>query len=474
MRKLFHYSLLIGLVCALLGFAPKLSLSQSPAEINKQEISKYAALDEAYAAEDWQKALALAREYLMESPDNPDLWQKLGLTLAETEAWLEAEEAFQKSLSLKPDDPKALRILALTQVKLEHSSAVDTLKKAIVANPNDDVLLFHLGKLYDAQNKIEEAAKAYESAYELKLDNLEYLTAATRIYFDRGEHEKATALTQKALEHNPGNGILISNHIVGLYRSGRYAEVVEAVEKESQHSKDDILLIHQARALIALNRYSEAEALMRANVEQAARGAQDLQRLELARAIWANSCTTQAHKTCNHKDEDACCLREREAHQTLKKINHQPVLEKDEYKLTMGLSSALNNELEDAEAILRAASHGQMASTNANALAALAVTLYLYSDAKDKAASLRLYREAVDASADFAALDKLQKQRHWPERAVDILKNIQAEIDGKDKAKQASCACRSTLAKNTTSPALAAFLLATLLILGLALRRRKA
>lgn len=74
--------------------------------------------------------------------------------------------------------------MLITEGRSEH--AEKEIKKEIEKNPENEILYYELGFLYDELNENDKALKAYESAIDLKPDYYEALFNAGAIYYNKG------------------------------------------------------------------------------------------------------------------------------------------------------------------------------------------------------------------------------------------------------------------------------------------------
>jgi len=89
---------------------------------------------------------------------------------------------------------------------------------------------YQLGRYYQAQNRFDEAVKAYERAVALKNDYVEAANALATSYAMQGRYELAIARLEAAIERSPGVGYLHNNLGYIYYLQGRYASAIASLE----------------------------------------------------------------------------------------------------------------------------------------------------------------------------------------------------------------------------------------------------
>ena len=281
--------------------------------------------------------------------------------------------------------------------------------------------------------------------------------------------------TEAALKRGIENPILYLNLTSALNFLGEYEKTIEWADKGIEKNQDPGLKLAKGEALYRLGRIDEASKILNEASHSIEEGSVMWPRMAyyLARVMLVEPCKDGSDGTCL-TDDDACCVKAQKAASLLESAGKRKFLLNDSnYDVFLGLAYMMSGDLEKAEAILSKATHGDMNQDNASALAALAVTLYQFSDAKDKAAAMQYYRQALDASPDFADTQKVLKTRLWPQKAVDILGQIKAESEKPVKSKS-GCGCEISAPGNGNSAPITG-MLGILGILGLmlGLRRRR-
>jgi len=126
---------------------------------------------------EFEKGIALVKELLEKSPDNPDALNFIGYSYVERGINLEeAENMIQKALTLKPDDPYIMDSLAwLYYTKKDYQKALEIQKKVVLKVKDDATILEHMGDILFALGEKKEAKDYYKKALENEAENINLL-----------------------------------------------------------------------------------------------------------------------------------------------------------------------------------------------------------------------------------------------------------------------------------------------------------
>ncbi len=116
-----------------------------------------------------EAALVQMREILRRDPDNPAALNFLGYTLAETGRDLgEAERLVRRALELKPDNGAYLDSMGWIHFRRgEVRKAIDYLERASRLEPDEPVIIDHLGDAYQQANRPVDAERTWKRALEV-------------------------------------------------------------------------------------------------------------------------------------------------------------------------------------------------------------------------------------------------------------------------------------------------------------------
>ena len=120
-----------------------------------------------------ERAYTLTKQY----PKVLELWNLLGAAAAQTGQLAQAVNAFQKVISIKPDDFQAHNNMGIAlQRQGKTEDAINAYKKALVIKPNYAQAYNNMGNALQQQTNLGEAVKAYEKAILIKPDYAEAWT----------------------------------------------------------------------------------------------------------------------------------------------------------------------------------------------------------------------------------------------------------------------------------------------------------
>ena len=461
-RALRGLSVAVLTMCLMVGVLGGLASGQPVSGEDAGEATREK-LIAAYEASDWPKVIVLAKSLAQAHPEEAVFWSALGTAYGQNrETMALAEESYVRVMALLPDDAQNMKNLAIVRDALDSPEALETAFIAARLNPGDASLQRLVGQRLQQSRRRAEAAEYFLSAYALDPLDVVSLTAATSYFFERGQHDRALALTQQGIEGGVPGPVLYLNMVSGLMDMGRYEEAVVWADKGFERYRDVGLVLNKAVSLNQLGQYAQAESLLRGVREMIPEQMRAPFDYALGKSLLMQGCTKALFLTCHTGQEDDCCSREREALSLLTGIQDERLLSDASFAVDLGLAYALGNLLEDAEAVLRRAAHAKISRPNGNALAALAVTLYLFGDKRGKDASVRFYRDACETAPDLCELADRETRRLWPSRGVEILTEIQAyEAEGaRARTEKSGCGC--TLSSRREVP-----LSASVLVLGL-------
>jgi tetratricopeptide (TPR) repeat protein len=175
-----------------------------------------------------EQALALTGRY----PEAFVVWNILGASTAQIGKHEEAIDAYNKALSLKPDNAAVHNNLGNNfrdQGKMEE--AIDSYNKALSLKPDYADAYYNLGNALQDQGKMDEAIDAYNKALSLKPDNAFVYNNMGNILRDQGKHEEAIDAYNKALSLKPDNPVVYNNMGNNLRDQGKLDKAIETYNK---------------------------------------------------------------------------------------------------------------------------------------------------------------------------------------------------------------------------------------------------
>ncbi|MBI9076552.1 MAG: tetratricopeptide repeat protein [Desulfatibacillum sp.] len=118
--------------------------------------------------------------------------------------------------------------------------AAEILAKRVEDDPENLVLLFNLGIIYDKQNRKEECIDMMKRVVELKPDHADALNFLGYTYADLGIHlEEARDLIARALEISPKDGYIMDSMGWVHFKLGEYKKALGFLKKAVELAPDD-------------------------------------------------------------------------------------------------------------------------------------------------------------------------------------------------------------------------------------------
>lgn len=206
MRQVFAFVVLTVFIAAGIGCSRKSANSEETANANTATESPFANITDANAAlaegnrlldeNQTEMAIEAFKQAVKLNSDLPEPHFKLGI------AYALLELQYEQSGTVDPDNPDA-RVKSRSQKAFE--KAVETYKKWLVANPDDDTAHFNLARTYYKLNKLEEAEKEFRQAVKIKPDDTDYQTELGAILIKLAQYHEAIAPLNRAIELDSTN-----------------------------------------------------------------------------------------------------------------------------------------------------------------------------------------------------------------------------------------------------------------------------
>ena len=136
------------------------------ATLNLQDKEKYDEIKQLIINEDFPKAEANLRNFLLKYPNFSGAWANLGVVYSETERLDQAEKALQKAIEL--DDsiaPVYARLAYVYRIQGKIQEAVGAYEKSLEKNPQYASAHYNLALLYDLYLQEPEKALLHLKAY---------------------------------------------------------------------------------------------------------------------------------------------------------------------------------------------------------------------------------------------------------------------------------------------------------------------
>jgi tetratricopeptide (TPR) repeat protein len=179
---------------------------------------------------DFDKAVTDVRSLLKGTPEDRDIYVRLGIIYTRAKRWKDAEEALSKAeqISTKGDDKAYVSFLRgdLYQRQKLYDQAETEFRKVLATTPPTDpqaaATLNYLGYMNaDRGVKLEESLSYIKQALSLEPSNGAYLDSLGWVYYKLGKYDLAEESLNKAAVHM-GSDPTVQEHLGDLYqKTGR-------------------------------------------------------------------------------------------------------------------------------------------------------------------------------------------------------------------------------------------------------------
>ncbi len=190
-------------------------------------------------------AINLLEDAVMSFPDDFAINLILGLSLSQSNNFIEAEPYLQKSVELNPKDINALSALGYTLSRLnQNNDAIIYLTKALVLEPNNVDLLGTLGLIYNEQKRFNECDSIYSKALEIDSANALVLNNFAYSLSERGiELQRALKMVSIAVEKDPKNPSYLDTIGWVYYQLGNYESAEINIRKAIDAEPDNSTIV---------------------------------------------------------------------------------------------------------------------------------------------------------------------------------------------------------------------------------------
>ena len=155
----------------------------------------------------------------------------MGVVLKNQDKFAEAIEAYEKSVSLKPNYTEAYDNMGVALKNIgKLDEAIKAHKKAISLNPSYVKSYYNIGNFFREQLKLDEAIQYYRKSISLKPDYIDAYNNMGLVFYYQDKIEEAMQVYNKALSINPTSYIAHKNLSFALLRSGRVQEGLDELE----------------------------------------------------------------------------------------------------------------------------------------------------------------------------------------------------------------------------------------------------
>jgi tetratricopeptide (TPR) repeat protein len=159
----------------------------------------------------------------------------------------------------------------------QHDKAIDALKRAKTADPEDGTLDLYLVQAYLTARRYADAAALAETAQRAEPDDLRYTMLQARARFLAGDRPAALTLLERAVDTTPGS-LELQLSLAGLYgQAGRVDDGLAVLAKaEARFPGAGAIAFRRGAVLGEARRHADAERVFRGILAQEPRNADAL------------------------------------------------------------------------------------------------------------------------------------------------------------------------------------------------------
>ena len=180
------------------------------------------------AAENHEAAERQLRMCVNALPDDPDILNELGMTLARQEEYAEACEVFRRALSINPRDIEVRSNLATSLAQAgEFDAAFEQFDAAIQQDPDDATTCYSAAVARTSQGDLEQATALYRRAIELDPGLVVAHGGLAKVLLAQGQAEEAIRHLRGLLKVNASDAETRLRLGVALSSTGQAGEAVE-------------------------------------------------------------------------------------------------------------------------------------------------------------------------------------------------------------------------------------------------------
>jgi tetratricopeptide (TPR) repeat protein len=212
-------------------------------DLSPESADALAGLMRVYLAEkNPDKAVQIAREQIVKSPNNSGFYDLLGTALFEGKKdFAGAEAAFQKAISLDANNNDA--VLKLGEVYVAqggNDKAIAFYEQATKQHPRDLGTLILLGELYESKKDWTNARATYQKVLDIQSDNPIASNNLAYVMLQQGGNvDVALAMAQTARRAMPDNANAADTLGWAYYKKGAYGSAIDLFKEAVQRSPND-------------------------------------------------------------------------------------------------------------------------------------------------------------------------------------------------------------------------------------------
>ena len=215
------------------------------------------------SAKKYAAAAAIAHKARQDRPDDLRLARLESSALRQNGKGDEAIAVLQDVVNKHSDD--AASYVALAQGYSDAnkgSQAIKVLQDAQMRFPNEAIVTFELGAVFDKQKRFADAEATFRQLLAREPDNAPALNYLGYMLADRGERlDESVSLLQRALKVEPDNGSYLDSLGWAYYKAGKLDQALDPLTRASdRETTNSVIQDHYGDLLFKMSRYQEAIA----------------------------------------------------------------------------------------------------------------------------------------------------------------------------------------------------------------------
>jgi len=177
---------------------------------------------------------------VQKNPNYAEAYNNIGVALWKNGQKNKSMAMFQKALSIDRDYKRAYEnMVTLTSEQKDTNQELQQLLNKSFQSPEDPILLFQLGQLFQKENKPYQSIIYYQKALELKPDWYEAQKNLAVSFAMKGDYKAAFAIFQRFIRQNPNNSDAYYYMASIRSRQNNVMEAIQWLQKAIDHGFSD-------------------------------------------------------------------------------------------------------------------------------------------------------------------------------------------------------------------------------------------
>ena len=204
-------------------------------------------------ADRFEDAVHALKDSIKINKEDPRVFYQLGVALSELERNSQALRAFADAQSIQAHGEAAYRSALIHLKQEQYNSAQESLRSAIIAQPELGLAYTALSQLYRRFKKPSAAVMVLKNAIENDPEDTNHYRDLGEVYASLKQYSKAIQLFETALQDRPTNAPLAFLLAEASYNHGdlQSAEIYIKKYLRMGHRKEEKLMISKAKRMLA-------------------------------------------------------------------------------------------------------------------------------------------------------------------------------------------------------------------------------